>query len=126
MGQGTSEAVARVEETRARLDAEVAELQRRVPPMIDKAKHTAMATAAALGGGVVLVVGVRLALARRRRRQAPDIPALLRLLPDGAEAALSKAAATAERAAREAGGRVVSGAEVTGRKARAAVERLAS
>jgi hypothetical protein len=126
MGQGTSEAVARVEETRARLDAEVAELQRRVPPMVDKAKHTAMATAAALGGGVVLVLGVRMVLARRRRRRTPDIPALLRLLPDGADAALTKAAARAERAAKGAGGRVVSGAEVAGHKARTAVERLAS
>ena len=78
MGQGTSEAVARVEETRARLDAEVAELQRRVPPMVDKAKRTALTAAAALTAGVTLLVALRVVVRRRRARKA--VPAPVRLL----------------------------------------------
>ena len=78
MGQGTSEAVAKVEETRARLDAEVAELQRRVPPMVDKAKRTALTGAAAVTAGVALLLALRQVVRRRRARRA--VPAPVRML----------------------------------------------
>ena len=78
MGQGTTEAVARIEQTRARLDAEVDELQRRVPPMVDKAKHQARVGAAVAGGVVAVGLGVALVARRRRRRRAEhDSRALL-------------------------------------------------
>jgi hypothetical protein len=81
VGQGTAEAVARIEETRARLDAEVDELQRRVPPMVDDAKRRTMRIAAGAAGGVVLIVATRLTIRRRRarlrRQDWPEIVAAL-------------------------------------------------
>lgn len=95
MGEGTSEAVAKVEETRARLDAEVAELQRRVPPMVDKAKRTAAAGVGLVTGGTLLLVGLRLVVRRRRARRArraPVLSAAPRLLHDARDQLASRVA----------------------------------
>lgn len=84
MGKGTTEAVAQVEQTRARLDAEVAELQRRVPPMVEQAKRKALTGAAAAGGAVVLLVGLRItvkAVGRRRTATKAAKAAALTALP---------------------------------------------
>lgn len=85
MGEGTSEAVARVEETRARLDAEVAEFQRRIPPMLDKARRGLLAVAGAAGGGTLLLVGIRVLVKRRRSRRARRVTAPVRLLSEAAD-----------------------------------------
>lgn len=88
MGESTSEAVARVEETRARLDAEVAEFQRRVPPMVDKAKRAAATGAGAVAAGTLLIVGIRLVVRRRRAaraRKASLIEAAPRILHEARE-----------------------------------------
>ncbi|HZU78630.1 MAG TPA: hypothetical protein VE991_01835 [Acidimicrobiales bacterium] len=92
MGQGTAEAVAQVEETRARLDAEVAELQRRVPPMVEQAKRKAVTGAAMAGGLVVMVIGLRLTVRIVGKRRAAKKAASARLsakvraaLPDTAD-----------------------------------------
>jgi hypothetical protein len=96
MGQGTSEAVAKVEETRARLDAEVAELQRRVPPMVDKAKRTAMTAVGAAAAGTVLLLGLRTVVRRRRRRRSRPS------LADAVSAGTAAAAAVPARLIHEA------------------------
>lgn len=95
MGEGTSEAVAKVEETRARLDAEVAELQRRVPPMVDKAKRTAATGAGAVAAGTLLVVGIRSVLRRRRAaraRRASVVAVAPRILHEAREQLASRLA----------------------------------
>lgn len=85
MGEGTSEAVARVEETRARLDAEVAEFQRRIPPMVDKAKRGLLAVAGAAGGAAFLLVGIRIVVKRRQTRRARRVSTPVRLLSEAAD-----------------------------------------
>ena len=85
MGQGTSEAVARVEQTRDRLDAEVAELQRRVPPMVDKAKRTALTTVGASVSVVVGILALRGMVRRRRATRAAAVPLPVRVLREAEE-----------------------------------------
>jgi hypothetical protein len=75
MGQGTAEAVARIAETRARLDAEVQELQRRLPPMVERAKKTTLSVGAAVAGSVVLLLTMRGVARRRRSRKAEALAA---------------------------------------------------
>lgn len=71
MGEGTSRAVAQVEQTRARLDAEVVELQRRVSPMVEQAKRRTLHVAAA-GVATVALGGIVLVAHRLRRRRAGE------------------------------------------------------
>lgn len=70
MSQGTSEAVARIEATRGRLDAEVEELQRRIPPMVEGAKRRTLTVAVVAGGGLVVVAGAVVVRRRRARRRS--------------------------------------------------------
>ena len=62
MGQTTAAAVDEIEQTRQRLDAELEELERYLPPTTVKLKRAAM-VAGAVWGGVMLM-----ALVLRRRR----------------------------------------------------------
>ena len=63
MGQTTTATVEEVEQTRRRIDAELEELERFLPPTTAKFKRAAM-IAGGIWGGVML-----LALVLRRRRQ---------------------------------------------------------
>lgn len=98
MGQGTAEAVTHIEENRARLDEEVTELQRRLPPVVEQAKRrTTQAlcitggTLIAMGGVAVLVRGRR---ARKRRRAIPEITGEL---TDAVRQAVGEAAGSLRR-----------------------------
>lgn len=63
MGQTTTATVEEVEQTRRRLDAELEELERYLPPTTAKVKRVGM-IAGGIWGGVMLM-----ALVLRRRRQ---------------------------------------------------------
>jgi hypothetical protein len=67
MGQGTAETVTEIEQTRARLDTELRQLEARIPAAAVWAKR---AVGAAIGGGIGAVV-LRSVL-RRRRKHEPD------------------------------------------------------
>jgi hypothetical protein len=63
MGQGTAETVTEIEQTRARLDTELRQLEARIPAAAVWVKR---AVGAAIGGGIGAVV-LRSALRRRRK-----------------------------------------------------------
>jgi hypothetical protein len=68
VGETAAETLTEIEATRARLDGELQELERRLPATARMAKRVA----AALAGVGVLGVVTRFAMRRRRRHQGDD------------------------------------------------------
>ena len=92
MGEDTAQTVREIEETRVRLDAEVAELEDRLPDR-NAWKKRMVPVAAAGGAGLVGLWIVRRALRRRREAKMSDRPirAVLQVLPDEWAARVSSA-----------------------------------
>ena|SRR2546425_8880469 len=83
MGKSSAETVREIEATRERLDAELQELEHRLPPPARWAKRIA---GLALGGGIAgsaFWLGVRKLRGKRKRRAEPDrVQTVVQVLPE--------------------------------------------
>jgi hypothetical protein len=81
MGKSSAETVREIEETRVRLDAEIRELEDRLPAPAVWAKRL---VGVAVGGGVAgsaLLFGMR-TLRKRRKQKAERVQAVVQVLPE--------------------------------------------
>ena len=82
MGQNSAETVREIEETRDRLDAELRELEQRMPQPAVWAKR---AVGFMVGGGTAATVGLLLLRRRKKKKekeQARPVQAVIQVLPD--------------------------------------------
>jgi len=83
MGKSSAETVREIEATRERLDAEIKELEHRLPPPARWAKRIA---GVAFGGGVagsLFWFGVRKVRGRKKQKVAPDrVQTVVQVLPE--------------------------------------------
>jgi hypothetical protein len=82
MGQSAAQTVREIEDTRGRLDAELRELEQRLPKPAVWAKR---AVGIAVGGGIggtMLMMAVRRARKRRQRPKEIPVQAVIQVVPD--------------------------------------------
>ena len=82
MGQSTAQTVREIEETRDRLDAELRELEQRMPQPAVWAKR---AVGFVLGGGTAATLGLVLLRRRKKKKEKQEsrpVQAVIQVLPD--------------------------------------------
>jgi uncharacterized protein involved in response to NO len=92
MGQSTAQTVREIEETRERLDAELRELESRLPkPAVWTKRLVGMVVGGGVGATAFMFAVKRFRKQKKQKRPEPQVQAIINVLPEGMAERISDA-----------------------------------